>query len=73
MGKSIGILMGLCCKQKLEYSSDRYVKSLSKPKEELVAFTSAFPSLHSLTKLTKLLASSHYLRTEGFGRTKNGK
>ena len=28
MGKSIGILMGLRCKQKLEYSSDRYEKSL---------------------------------------------
>ena len=26
MGKNIGILMGLRCKQKLEHSSDRYEK-----------------------------------------------
>jgi hypothetical protein len=33
MGKSFGILMGLRCKQKLEYSSDRYEKSLLKLKK----------------------------------------
>ena len=52
MGKSIGILMGLRCKQRLEYSSDRYEKSLLKPKD-LVAVTSVLPSLHSLIKHTK--------------------
>ena len=33
MGKSIGILMGLRCKQMSEYSSDHYEKSLLKPKK----------------------------------------
>ena len=52
MGKSIGILMGLRCKQRLEYSSDRYEKSLLKPKD-LVAVTSVLPSLQSLIKHIK--------------------
>jgi hypothetical protein len=30
MGKSLGFLMGLCCKQSLEYSSDHSEKSLLK-------------------------------------------
>jgi hypothetical protein len=45
--------MGLCCKQRLEYSSNLLQKIVIKPKVYLVVVTSILPNLHSTTKLTK--------------------
>ena len=60
MGKSIGILMGLRCKRKFEYSSDRYEKSVYRKGKTLVMVTSVFLSLHSLIKHTKFWHVSRY-------------
>ena len=64
MGKSIGTPMEPRCKQKFEYSSDRYEKSLYRKGKTLVMVTSVFLSLHSLIKHTNFLHLSRYLRTE---------
>ena len=63
MGKSIGILMGLRCKQRLEYSSDRYEKSLLKPKNLVVSWVS-FQAYTVSIVLIYILALSRYQRVE---------
>jgi len=72
MGKSFGILMGLRCKQKLEYSSDRYEKSLLKPKKNWWHSRVSFQSLNSVIKHTKFW---HDLITKNWSsrKTKNRK